>query len=65
MNRIAIVETKPSKNNYDKLFDGKFTFDKFALCSDASIKKVLKKDVDIEFDPDSYEWVILVGSDAF
>jgi len=65
MNRIAIVETKPSKNNYSKLFDGKFEFDKFALCSDASIKKVLKKDVDIQFDPDSYEWVILVGSDAF
>ena len=65
MNRIAIVETKPSKNNYEKLFDGKFEFDKFALCSDASIKKVLKKDVDIDFDPDSYEWVILVGSDVF
>lgn len=64
-NTIALVETKPSRTNFFDAFDGKLEFDRFALCSDPSIKKVLKKDVDIEFDPDNYEWVILVGADAF
>jgi len=61
---IAIIETKPSRTDYSKSFKEAFEFDRFALCSDPTIKKVLKKDVDIEFDPDNYEWVILVGADA-
>jgi len=65
MASIALVETKPSRTKFADAFDNKFEFDRFALCSDPSLKKVLKKDVDIEFDPDNYEWVILVGSDAF
>jgi DNA polymerase I-like protein with 3'-5' exonuclease and polymerase domains len=64
-NTIALVETKPSRTNFEAAFDNKIKFDRFALCSDSSVKKVLKKDVDIEFNPDNYEWVILVGSDAF
>lgn len=64
MANIAIIETKPSRTDYSKSFKEAFEFDRFALCSDPTIKKVLKKDVDIEFDPDNYEWVILVGSDA-
>lgn len=64
MANIAIIETKPSRTDYSKSFKEAFEFDRFALCSDPTIKKVLKKDVDIEFDPDSYEWVILVGADA-
>ena len=63
MASVAIVETKPSRNNYKKEFG--FDFDRYALCSDSSIKTVRKKDVDIEFNPDDYEWVILVGKDAF
>lgn len=62
---VALIETKPSKTNFADAFDNKIEFDRYALCSDPSIKKVLKRDVDIEFDPDMYEWVILVGSDAF
>lgn len=65
MANIALIETKPSRTNFESAFDGKLEFDRYALCSDPSIKKVLKKDVDIEFDPDAYEWIILVGSDAF
>lgn len=61
---VALIETKPSRTDFAKEFDNLFEFDKFALCSDPSIKKVLKRDVDIEFDPDNYEWVILVGADA-
>lgn len=64
MAEIAIVETKPSRTDFYKEFDQSFEFDQFQLCSDPGIKKVLKKDVDIDFDPDAYKWVILVGSDA-
>lgn len=65
MATVALVETKPSKTNFAEAFDNKFEFDRFALCSDPSLKKVLKRDVDIDFNPDDYEWVILVGADAF
>ena len=64
MASIAIIETKPSRTDFSKSFKDAFEFDRFALCSDPSLKKVLKKDVDINFDPDNYEWVILVGADA-
>ena len=60
---IAIVETKPSRNDYTSLFDNSFEFDQFQLCSNPSVKRVLKRDVDIEFNPDDYDWVILVGSE--
>ena len=61
MANIAIIEAKPSKTNFKQYF--KFDFDRFSLCSDPSIKKVLKKDVDLKFSPESYTWVILVGSE--
>ena len=63
MASVALIETKPSKNDYVRLFDNKFEFDRFSLASDPTLSKVLKKDVDLEFDPDAYEWVILVGSE--
>ena len=62
MTKVAIVEAKPSRNNYKNLFPG-VTFDQFSLTSDASLKKVLKKDVDITMTPSDYDWVILVGSE--
>jgi DNA polymerase I-like protein with 3'-5' exonuclease and polymerase domains len=64
MANVALIETKPSRTNFAREFDGAFEFDQFQLCSDPSIKKVLKRDCDIEIDTDEYEWVILVGSDA-
>jgi len=63
MPKVALVETKPSKTNFMREFDG-LEFDQFQLCSDSSIKKVLKRDCDIDMNPDDYDWVILVGSDA-
>ena len=45
---IALVETTPSSINYSKYF--KFEFDRYALCSDSSKRKILKRDVDIEID---------------
>lgn len=64
MASVALIETKPSKTNFQEAFENAFEFDRFQLCSDATIKRVLKKNVDIEFNPDDYEWVILVGADA-
>lgn len=63
MGNIALVEAKPSRTNFEQAFDNKIQFDKFALCSDSSVKRILKKHVDIEFNPDDYEWIILVGAD--
>ena len=65
MPNVALIETKRSNTNFKtELFDNDIEFDQFQLCSDPNIKKVLKRDVDIDFNPDEYEWVILVGSDA-
>ena len=64
MPKVALVETKPSKTNFKSEFDEAFEFDQFQLCSDPTIKKVLKRDCDIEMNPDEYDWVVLVGSDA-
>tara|TARA_R100001460_G_scaffold41467_1_gene77135 strand:- start:495 stop:2756 length:2262 start_codon:yes stop_codon:yes gene_type:complete len=63
MAKVAIIEKTQSSTNYDKYFD--FEHDRFALCSDSSKQKILKRDVDIEIDIDSYEWLILVGSEPF
>lgn len=61
MAKVAIVEKQPSKINYEKYFN--FDFDRFHLCSDPSIKRILKKHTDIEIDIDSYDWLVLVGSE--
>jgi DNA polymerase I-like protein with 3'-5' exonuclease and polymerase domains len=63
MGKIALVEAKPSRTNFEQAFDNKIQFDKYTLCSDSSIKRILKKNIDIEFNPDDYEWIILVGAD--
>lgn len=65
MARIALVEAKPSRTDFNAAFENAFEFEKFALCSDATLKKVLKKDVDIEINVDDYDWIILVGADTF
>ena len=64
MAKVALVETKPSRTDFNKAFGGAFEFDQYQLCSDPTIKKVLKRDCDIQFDSSLYDWVVLVGSDA-
>jgi hypothetical protein len=59
--RIAVIEKCPSSNRYKDYFE--FDFELFRLSS-VKLAKVLKKDVDIEFNPDDYDYVILVGSEA-
>ena len=62
--KVALVETKPSRTDFTKAFGGAFEFDQYQLCSDPTIKKVLKRDCDIQFDSNLYDWIVLVGSDA-
>ena len=62
MPNVALIETKKSRTDFNKAFGNNFQFDQYQLCSDPNIKKVLKRDVDIEMNPDEYDWVILVGS---
>ena len=62
--KVALIETKTSRTDFRSEFDNAFEFDQYQLCSDPTIKKVLVRDVDINIDIDSYDWVILVGSDA-
>ena len=64
MTNVALIETKPSRTDFEEGFGGAFNFDRFALCSDRDKKKVLKKDVDIEINIDDYDWIILIGSEA-
>lgn len=64
MAKVALIETKLSRTDFSKEFDGAFEFDQYQLCSDPDIKKVLKRDCDISIDTTLYDWIILVGSDA-
>ena len=64
MAKVALVETKPSGTDFRREFDGAFDFDQYQLCSDRNIKKVLKRDCDIDIDTSVYDWIVLVGSDA-
>ena len=64
MPKVALVETKPSRTDYIKHFGGEFSFDQFQLCSNPAIKKVLKRDCDIDIDTSLYDWIILVGSES-
>ena len=64
MPKVALVETKKSKTRFKHEFDHAFDFDQYQLCSDPTIKKVLKRDCDIQIDISMYDWIILVGSEA-
>ena len=59
--KIAIIDKAPSKNNYSNWF--KFDYELFHMSS-VPIAKLLKKDVDLIFDHEEFDFVILVGSEA-
>ena len=61
MKRVAIIDKAPSRVNYSEHFE--FEYEVFHMV-DHPIKKLLKKDVTLQFDPEPYELVILVGSEA-
>lgn len=60
MEKIAIVDKYNSGHDYSKYFE--FKYDTYHLC-DENVKRVLKKDITLEFDPSEYDYVILVGAD--
>ena len=59
--RVALIDKAPNRTRYSDYFP--FEFDHFHL-SEVPITKMLKKDVTLEFDPEPYDLVILVGSEA-
>ena len=59
--KIAIIDKQPSKNDYSKYFE--FEYELFHMSS-IPLTKLLKKDVDLEFDHTEFDLVILVGSEA-
>lgn len=59
--RVALIDKAPNKTRYSDYFP--FEFSHFNM-SDVPITKLLKKDVTLEFDPEPYDLVILVGSEA-
>lgn len=61
--KIAIVVKSPSKFNFQKAFNLPDA-DVYHLTSNPDLKRVLKKDVDINIDVNKYDYVILVGSEA-
>lgn len=61
--KVALIESKITGRDYSSDLPD-IDYDKFSLCSDPSVKKVLKSNVDIEINTDDYDWVILVGSEA-
>ena len=58
---VALIDKAPSRTNYSKYID--FDFDHMHM-SDIPVKKLLKKDITLEFDPDLYDLIILVGAEA-
>lgn len=63
--KIAVVDKTPNRQNYSNVFfGGSIPVDVFHLCSDSTIKKPTKKNIDIDFNPSEYDFVILVGSEA-
>lgn len=59
--KIALIDKQPSNINYSKWFE--FEFDQYHLCQTPKTK-ILKKDVDINFNSDDYNIIVLVGSEA-
>lgn len=63
--KIAVVDKSPNRQNYSNVyFNGGVPVDVYHLCSDPSIKKPTKKNIDIQFNPQEYDFTILVGSEA-
>ena len=60
--KIALIDKAPGKFNYQKAFG--MEMDVYHLTSQEGLKRVLKKDVDIQINVQEYDWVILCGSEA-
>jgi DNA polymerase I-like protein with 3'-5' exonuclease and polymerase domains len=61
MKRVALIDKAPNRTRYSDYFP--FEFEHFHMSS-VPITKLLKKDVDLDFDHELYDLVILVGAEA-
>jgi len=61
MKNVALIDKAPNRTRYSDYFP--FDFEHFHMSS-KPITKLLKKDVDLDFDPELYDLVILVGAEA-
>lgn len=59
--KIAYIQKWPSNQNYEKYY--KLEGDTLNLSS-KKVARLLKRDVDLEFDPSDYDFIILIGSEA-
>lgn len=59
--RVALIDKAPNRTRYNEYLP--FEFEHFHM-SQVPITKLLKKDVTLEFDPQPYDLVILVGAEA-
>ncbi len=59
--KVAVVDKNPNNVRYDRFFN--FDFEQHHLSS-VKVKKLLKRDVDLEFSADDYDFVVLIGSEA-
>lgn len=60
--KIALIDKGPSSVRYDR-HGLDFQFTHLHLCS-KKLTKVLKRDVDLQYNPDDYDFIITVGSEA-
>ena len=61
MKKVALIDKAPNRTDYSLYFP--FEFDHFHM-SDVPIQKLLKKDVTLQFDPEPYDLIVLVGAEA-
>lgn len=61
MKKVALIDKAPNRTDYSLYFP--FEFDHFHM-SDVPIQKLLKKDVTLQFDPEPYDFIVLVGAEA-
>lgn len=59
--KVAIVDKHPTNINYGRYFS--FEHETFHLSS-KKVKKLLKRDVDLNFDDTMFDFVVLIGSEA-
>jgi len=59
--KVAVIDKHPTNINYGRHFT--FAYEVFHLSS-VKTKKLLKRDVDLEFDASEYDIVVLIGSEA-
>ena len=63
--KICLIDKNPVNSNYEKLYQLQGHDVTIKHLSSKKVKRLLKRDVDLEpFDPNEYDYIILIGSEA-